>query len=260
MSRFKAMFQRIPTDYSLEVKLSNLDDFSNKFQSVWVGLRNQRVEYEKRVAALAPYKGSKGYEKDMAEVEKTYSGNVKAIQNDAASEFNRILARMKEKVAPAKMDVPTDEQIRILQVLSMRERLSHNDIALASENLRSSDTAMAVLSDIAMRSGTMIPTSYKSSEQQRRAVLETLVERVNGLCHWNGSDADAVRAEWRYNRSAFNPDADPSKVNPYTFTTARIAEMGGADMQGMVYKKSCYELCRALVGDDVPWDAVTGLA
>jgi hypothetical protein len=53
---------------------------------------------------------------------------------------------------------------------------------------------------------------------------------------------------------------DPSKIKPHTFTTAHIADMGGADMHGMTYKKTTYELCRALVGDDVPWDAVQGLA
>lgn len=239
--------------------MSNLDDYSNVFQSTWVGLRDQRVAYEKRVEALSRYKGSKGYDKDMAEAEKAYNERVSAIQDDARSKFDAILKRMHDKVAAPKMDVPSDEQIRILQVLSMREHLDNSDIQLAAENLRESDTAMATLADIARRSGAIIPTSYKSKEQQRREAFDALREQMAGLVFWDGSDGTTVRREWAVNR---NPLAggDPSKIKPHTFTTAHIADMGGADMQGMTYKKTTYELCRALVGDDVPWDAVSGLS
>ena len=111
--------------------MSNLDDYSSTFQSTWVGLRDQRVAYEKRMEALSRYKGSKGYDKDVAEAEKTYNERVRAIQDDARSKFDAILKRMHDKVAAPKMDVPSDEQIRILQVLAMREHLENSDIAAA---------------------------------------------------------------------------------------------------------------------------------
>lgn len=240
--------------------MSNLDDFSNEFQSVWVGLRDQREKYEKRVSQLEPYRGSAGYDKEMAEAEKEYADNVMSIQDDAVSVFNGILRRMHERVSPVNMDVPTNDQIKLLQVLALRDRLDSRDIELAAASLRESDTAMAALADIALRCGMVIPASYKSMEEQRRAAYESLRESVNGLVRWNGSDGDSVRSEWSYNRSPYNPDADRSKLNPYTFTSARIADMGGDDMQGMRYKRTTYELCRELVDDDVPWDAVSGLA
>lgn len=240
--------------------MSNLSDYSDVFQSAWVGLRKQREDYEKRMSTLEKYKGSKGYDKDVAEAEKTYQDNVRAIQDATRDKLNAILRRMESKVAPVKMDVPTDEQIRILQVLSMREHLTNSDIQLAAENLRSSDTAMATLADLARRSGAVMPTSYKSAEAQRRDALEALRNKATGIVFWNGADSDTVRSEWSYNRSPYNPDADRSKVNPHTWETARVAELGGADMQGMTYKRTAYDICSKLVGDDVPWDAVQGLA
>lgn len=254
------MYWAITTNYSLEVKVSNLSDYSDVFQSAWVGLRKQREDYEKRMSTLEKYKGSKGYDKDVAEAEKTYRDNVKSIQDDTRDKINQVLRRMREKVAPVKMDVPTDEQIRVLQMLSMREHLTNSDIQLAAENLRSSDSAMATLADIALRSGCVIPTSYKSAEEQRRDALDALTSAATGLVFWNGADSDTVRSEWSYNRSPYNPDADRSKLNPHTWETARVAELGGADMQGMTYKRTPYDICSKLVGDDVPWDAVQGLA
>ena len=119
--------------------MSNLSDYSDVFQSAWVGLRKQREDYEKRMSTLEKYKGSKGYDKDVAEAEKTYRDNVKSIQDDTRDRINEVLRRMREKVAPVKMDVPTDEQIRILQMLTMREHLTNSDIQLAAEKTASAD-------------------------------------------------------------------------------------------------------------------------
>ncbi len=233
--------------------MSNLDDFSGKFQSVWCGLRNQRTEYERKVKALEPYRGSAGYEREVKEAEEAYQKNVKSIQQQGEADLGAILRRMSEKVPTAKMDVNTDEQVRLLQVLSMRERLSSQDVTLAAEALRDSDTAMGNLQDLAARHGLIVPPSYKSHEEQRRAALDSLRSAMVGLTSWDGSDGDTVRKEWVRNRNPYG-NGDPSKLNQHAFAAAQIAEM-----EGMEVKRTAYSVCRELVGDSVPWEAVTSL-
>lgn len=239
--------------------MTDLDAYSTCFQQSWVGLRNQRVEYEKRMEAVKKYAGSRGYDRDVAEAEKKYRDGIRAIQDDARDKLNAILGRMRAKVAPVTMDAPTDAHIRILAALGMREHLTNDDVKLAAVALRDSETAMGVLADLAMRSGSVMPSGYKSAEAQRRDAVDALTSAANGLCFWDGSDSDHVRSEWSLNRDPYNPDADPSKVNPHTWRTARVAEMGGDDMQGMTYARTTYELCRGLIDDDIPWDVVRDL-
>lgn len=235
-----------------------MSDFSSVFQSTWVGLRNQRVKYEDSVSKLEKYAGSAGYAKDVAEAEKTYRDAIESIQCDARRKFGSILERMHSSLEPVSMDVPSEEQIRCLQVLSMRDHLTTSDVLLAAESLKESDSAMATLSDLAQRSGLVIPAKYMSRGQQRRRAYEALRDSASGLVNWSGADGTSVRMEWVKNR---NPMAggDTSKLNPWTFTAAKIADMGGADMEGMRYTRPTYELCRELVGDDVEWDAISAL-
>lgn len=239
-------------------EVSNLSDFSDVFQSTWVGLRNQRVKYEDSVSKLEKYAGSAGYAEDMAEVERTYRDAIEAIQYDARRKFGSILEHMHNCLEPVSMDVPSEEQIRCLQVLSMREHLTSSDVLLAAESLKESNSAMATLADLAKRDGLVVPAKFMSGGQQRRKAYEALRDSANGLLNWSGADGTSVRMEWVKNR---NPMAggDPSKLNPWTFTAAKIADMGGADMQGMKFTRPTYELCRELVGDDVEWDAISSL-
>ena len=239
-------------------EMANLDDFSSVFQSTWVGLRNQRVKYEDSVSKLEKYRGSAGFEKDVAEAEKTYRDAIEAIQCDARCKFGSILERMHSSLEPVSMDVPSEEAVRVLQVLSMREHLTTSDVLLAAESLRGSDAALATLQDLAKRDGLVVPAKYMSKGEQRRKAFEALRDSANGLLNWSGADGTSVRMEWVKNR---NPMAggDPSKLNPWTFTAAKIADMGGADMQGMRYTRPTYELCRELVGDDVQWSEISAL-
>ncbi len=238
--------------------MSNLADYSSTFQSTWVGLRNQRVAYEKRMSALEKYRGSKGFERDAAEAERAYEDAVEAIRYDARRKFGSILEHMHSSLEPVSMDVPSEEQIRLLQALSMRAHLTTSDVLLAAESLKESNSAMATLQDLAKRDGLVVPAKYMSRGQQRRKAYEALRDSANGLLNWSGADGTSVRMEWVKNR---NPMAggDPSKLNPWTFTAAKIADMGGADMQGMTHTRSMYELCRELVGDDVEWSEISAL-
>lgn len=238
--------------------MSNLSDYSSVFQSTWVGLRNQRVAYEKRMEALERYRGSAGYAKDAAEAERAYEDAIEAVRYDARRKFGSILEHMHSSLEPVSMDVPSEEAIRILQALAMREHLTSSDVLLAAESLKESNSAMATLADLAKRDGLVVPAKFMNRGQQRRRAYEALRDSANGLLNWSGADGTSVRMEWVKNR---NPMAggDPSKLNPWTFTAAKIADMGGADMEGMRYVKPTYELCRELVGDDVSWDAISAL-
>lgn len=233
--------------------MGNLEDFRDKFQSAWVGLRNQRTEYERKVEALEPYRGSAGYEREVKEAEEAYQKNVKSIQQQAESDLREVLRRMGEKVPAAKMDIPTEEHLRLLQVLSLREHLNSQDISLAAEALHESDSAMGTLQDLAARHGLIVPPSYKSHEEQRRAALDSLRSAVVGLTNWDGSDGDTVRQEWVRNRNPYG-NGDPSKLNHHAFAAAQIA-----DMKDMETRQASSTICREIVGDSLPWDAIASL-
>lgn len=233
--------------------MNNLEMFADTFQKTWVGLREQRKTYEKKVSAIEKYRGSAGYEREKKEAEKAYHDNVKSIQQQAYEELGGCLKAMRSKVASTTMDIPSPESLRLLEVLGMRENLSSDDLERAAETLKGSDTAMQVLSDLAARHGKIVPTDHKSHEQQRRDAYDALSGAVLGLCNWDGADGDTVRREWTQNRNPWG-GGDRSQLNDYAFDAARVA-----DFDGMEFEKSAMELSKQIVGERSTWEAVRDL-
>lgn len=238
--------------------MSNLDEYARTFQSLWVGLRKQRTDYEAKVEKLQRYKGSKGFDDEMAEAKKAYDDGVLALHQQEGAKLNRLLKAMSEKVPAEKMDVPTDEQVRLLQTLAMRDKLTTRDIELAAESLKNSDTAMATLSDLARKSGLMVGANHKSAEAQRREAHEELRQAATAILSWDGADGHTVRIEHLKARRPY-AGGDPATAKKHQYAAAWCADMGGADMQGMKYEKSVYEMVRLMVRDSVPWSAIEAL-
>ena len=111
-------------------------------------------EKDGKLKGLQKYRGSAGYEDDVKAVEKKYAALLDSLKATFQDETERVLKGMDKAISGRKMDVPTDGQLRLLQVLKMKSgALTLDDLNEAGEALRGCPAALAVLDDLAGGSG-----------------------------------------------------------------------------------------------------------
>lgn len=218
--------------------MGNLDKLAHEYQSTWVGLRNAHTRYVDTMTRLEQYKGSRGYEADANKAKEVYDQTVEGIHHAQGPKLWAILKDMEATIPTKKMDVPSEEAVRLLQALSMRDNLDADEIALATETLKDSPTAMKSLADIALRHGTALPSEYKSWEDQKRDALGELTEAVNGLLAWRGQSADEVSEAYFRARS---PYLEGGNTPSHAFTQAEVSRY---DMDGA----SVYDAIKQMLG------------
>lgn len=208
--------------------MGNLDKLAHEYQSTWVGLRNAHTRYVDTMTRLEQYKGSRGYEADANKAQETYDTAIEAIHYAQEPKLRAILKSMEATIPPKKMDVPSEEAVRLLQALSMREHLDADEVALATETLKDSPTAMKSLAEIALRAGTSLPSGYKSWEDQKRDALQELTESVNGLLAWRGQSADEVSDAYFKARSPYLGGGGDAPQHAFTQMEVARYDMDGA--------------------------------
>lgn len=208
--------------------MGNLDKLAHEYQSTWVGLRDAHTRYQTTMERLEQYRGSRGYEADANKAKETYDNAVDGIHCAQAPKLRAILKDMEATIAPKTMDIPSEEAVRLLQALSMRDHIDADDIRLATETLKDSPTAMKSLADIALRAGTSLPSEYKSWEDQKRDALGELTEAVNGLLAWRGQSADEVSEAYFKARSPYLGGGGNAPHHAFTQMEVARYDMDGA--------------------------------
>lgn len=97
------------------------------------------------------FKGSKGYADELAKAEKERDTAITELQNQTRTRFFEIINGMKESALNRAMIPPSPEQLSILQVLKMREKLSKDELNQAARTLEGNPAALSVLEEIAQK-------------------------------------------------------------------------------------------------------------
>ena len=89
---------------------------------------------------------------------------------------------------------------------------------------------MGTLKDIALRAGTVLPSEYKSWEDQKRDVLHEFAEAVTGLLAWRGQSADEITTAYLRAKSPYLSDG--TTAPPHAFAQAAVSRynMDGASV------------------------------
>ena len=233
--------------------MGNLQNFSDTFQSAWVGEREARIEYEKALEKLEKYKGSKGYQHDVEAAEKTYHDRIDAIHADAEERLKPVLKSMERACRGGAYESPTAEQLRLLEALKMRaELLSFEDMERAAPALADCDVAVAALEKLARDAGKVVPPSFGNKYKARQAAYDGFHNAARGVCNWNGATDKTVLDE-EFSRRNVLAGGD-GKRNPAAIDAAHVARLGGPEMDAFEYKRDCFEVARMVCGDDVNWD------
>ena len=135
----------------------------------------KQEELDKRAAALEPIKGSRQYDESMRQINEERRSMVVDLRKKYATQVDEILNIILEtfKKTGLPIEAPTDEALRTLQLLKMRQELASNDSAVgnitkeefmaAIPNMGGNASAYKLLQELAQRNGVVMPALNKST-------------------------------------------------------------------------------------------------
>lgn len=129
--------------------MNNLEWYYHIVQKYREGLTRINTKFDEKIKAKAGYKGSAQYEKDIAAIEKGRMGEIAALRADCGSDFDRCLASMSKNAKNRPAVAPTEEQLRLIQLLKLKERVTREDLEHVANSMQECGLALSILEEIA---------------------------------------------------------------------------------------------------------------
>ena len=133
----------------------HMNDFAGRVARYRQELAELTDLYDAAVEALEKFKGSNGYQPELDKLNANWKRELDALRAEHRPLLVAPLAAMRAEVEKrmGALKLPTAEQIVLLQVLQMRTSVPRSELDRAAKMLEGCPTGLAVLDDIAEKSG-----------------------------------------------------------------------------------------------------------
>lgn len=197
-------------------------------------------EYEKRMKALEDAKGSKYFTDEAKKAEDKRDEALTALKDEYNGYFNIAFDAMRKANAARKMTPPTEEELRTLQLLKMKEKPTEAELAAAANTLKGNVTCLSVLTEIAHNAGYM--RGYMGYSETKEMPVEEAEAAIKGLASSVRDFMDydtprAARLAQNHHETLYgvNPNATPLPKRPLFEDKAgcfyEVARMGGDSLE-----------------------------
>ena len=208
-----------------------------------------RTEYLKRMQEIESYKGSKGYTDEQQKAWKKRTTAVEEARQDCESSLSVAFSDMIKKNARRTVSAPTEEELRLLQTVSLMTKPSLATLDAVAHSMKSA-VAMAALDDIAARtSDNGHPrTAYAAAAADEMSIdrgndaIGTLRNKCNDILR-SVSGANRIReaaAEHNKKRYGVEYNADEfEREKPYSGEMDFLTrELGITTEQAQLFQKA----------------------
>lgn len=113
------------------------------------GLNEINAKFDRQIEKKAGYAGSARYETDLQKINGERAGEIEALRYDCSSDFDRCLSKMQTAAQNRPAVAPTDEQMRLVQLLKLKESVTRDDLTHAALACEGCPLALGVLEEIA---------------------------------------------------------------------------------------------------------------
>lgn len=136
-------------------------------------------EYEARLLSLEDAKGSKYYTDEVKKAEDKKDEALKALKEEYGGYFNIHLEAMSKANAARKMTPPTEEELRTLQLLKMKDKPTEAELQAAANTLKGNATCLSVLTEIAHNAGYL--RGYNNYSENKEMPVEVAEGTIKGI-------------------------------------------------------------------------------
>lgn len=190
--------------------MSNVRDYQNTWTNYRKRVAAAVEKRDKELARLEKYEGKRAdEEREAARVK--FNEAVGVAREEARARFGQIIEAMKSKAEAVGqvMEPPSEEALRTLQMLSLRQSISPTEAEAAAKALQGNDAAIESLRQIcATRGGTKVAGANMTKRGQAVAAVNEFRSAASMLMSWSGGSRHDLMLERNAQRSQGVPEAE----------------------------------------------------
>lgn len=209
--------------------MSNMSRYFDAYaqQRRWVGNAVSKCATE--AAKLAKFKGSKGYDEELDKLRQERDNAIADAVAHTAAEFKEALAAMNAKLDNAPLVPPSEEQLRLVSALRMREHLSQSELERAAEQVGDNDASLALVMELAEKHNRILSgRKYGSRVNKAREAVAELGRAAKATLAWRGQTRAQLMESYIADRSNGLDAIGVADVEPTTIRET-ITKLGSID-------------------------------
>lgn len=129
--------------------MSNVEWYYKTVRKYREGLNKINGKYDQQIESKKSYIGSAGYAADVEKIEGEQMTEIQALKTECSKAFDSCLASMQEHAQARPAVAPTDEQMRLIQLLKLKEHVSRDELEHAANSMGDCGLALSILEEIA---------------------------------------------------------------------------------------------------------------
>ncbi len=165
--------------------------------------------YEKQLESLKDKQGSEFYATESERLKKERDNRLSALKQSSGADMLSTIETMRKTATQRATVAPTDEQVRILQVLKMRDNVTERELTEAAKSLENCPLGLSVIQEIAGKNGVIrnFKRFYKGDKMPSEfasSALDTLEYETKDFLAYDTKRTARIAAE--YQRAHYGDD------------------------------------------------------
>ena len=199
--------------------ITNTDLFYTRAKEYQDKRANIISTYDERMKALENAKGSKLFEEESKKAEDTRDAALNALKSEYNTYFGISLDAMAKANASRKMTPPTEEELRTLQLLKMKDKPTEAELQAAANTLKGNVSCLSVLTEISHNAGYLRGyTDYADNKEMPFEDVDEAIKNIHGnlrdFMDYDTTRAGRVAANYHAEHYGANPEAQALPKRP----------------------------------------------
>jgi len=192
-------------------------------------------EYERKLESLKRYEGSEGYKNEVEKLQKEHTEALTALQTEYRRSLRTVLKGMEEAISRRKINAPTNDQLNLIHLLKMRDKVSQEELDRVAEMVSDNGIAMGIVQEIANDNGIMKNYNSMCKEMSSSYASKVVGNISEGLEDWLMYDTGrAGRAVNRYTHEHYGtPERELPKRPLFEDMEGCFSDLAGLDGDGL---------------------------
>lgn len=166
--------------------MANTDILFSAIDTYMEARENARSAFLDTKRSCERLKGSEAYSEEMAAAQQKRDEAVNAAQAAARISINKAIAGMQDQIGNIRAEAPTEEQIRVLTVLKMRDHLTRAELDEAAAQMEGNGAGLSVIAELAGKNGIsgaqyLVQAKKRLTAEGARALLKVISDGSNSI-------------------------------------------------------------------------------
>lgn len=136
--------------------------------------------FENRSEQLSQMRGSRYFDTEMTKATNEKDAALTSLKREYSERFGAVLSSMDKANRQRKLTPPTEEELRLISLLKMKDKLTEQELDAAANMLKGNSTCLAVLTEIAHKQGYLRGYMNCSDNAEMPAEsVKTLIDSLN---------------------------------------------------------------------------------